>query len=102
MLSKSFFVKFLALLVILSCSLGLKAQDVASLTGVVTDASGAVVPGVSVELLNTTTNAIYKATTNNVGSYTILNAPPGPSYKLTFSLSGFKSEVVTDLYLSAD
>jgi hypothetical protein len=78
----------------------LRAQDVASVTGVVTDTSDAVVVGASVALVNTTTNASYNTKTNSLGSYLIMNVPPGPGYKLTFTQSGFRPEVVTDIYLA--
>ena len=102
MLPKFKFVKFLLLLVALSFSLVLKAQDVASITGLVTDSSGAVIPGANVELVNTTTNSAYKAVTNEVGEYTIANVNPGPGYKLTFSRDGFQSVVISGVYLNVN
>lgn len=78
----------------------LRAQDLASITGVVTDSSGAVIPGVKVTLENPSTAAEFKAVTNSVGSYTIANVAPGPGYKITFSAKGFKSAVITGLYLN--
>lgn len=77
-----------------------RAQDVASLTGVVTDTTGAVVVGADITLINTATNASYHATTNSLGSYTIPNAPPGPGYKITFSAKGFEPVDVINVYLS--
>ena len=76
------------------------AQDKASLTGTVTDTTGAVIPDASVELVNTTTNVSFKATSNGTGSYTIANVPPGPGYKITISRDGFKPVVFTDVYLN--
>jgi hypothetical protein len=80
----------------------MKAQDVASITGVVTDQTGAVVPGVSVTLENTLTNTVYKAVSNSVGSYTISNVPPGPSYKIGFSRDGFSPLTITDVYMNVN
>ena len=77
-----------------------RAQDYASITGVVTDPTGAVVPGATVVLENPSTNTIFKAATNGVGSYTIPNVPPGPGYKITFSAAHFRTVVVTGIYLS--
>src|ERR1700727_583129 len=74
------------------------AQDVASLTGTITDTSGAVIVGADVVLVNTTTNETYRATTNSLGSYTISNVPPGPGYKITFSAQGFASVDVVNVY----
>src|SRR5579864_2203227 len=79
-----------------------KAQNVASMTGIVTDTTGAVIEGVQVELSNPTTGVAYKAVTNSVGSYTIPAAQPGPGYTAKFSREGFKSVVVTGLYLNVN
>ncbi len=76
--------------------------DVAAITGVATDPSGAVVPGVSVTLTNPQTGVTYKAVTNDSGSYTISQIKPGPGYKIEFTHSGFKSAVFSGLYLNVD
>jgi len=76
------------------------AQDLSSITGTVADSSGAVVPGASVLLENPSNNTVFRATTNAQGSYTIANVAPGPGYRITFSASGFKSIVMTGIYLS--
>jgi hypothetical protein len=96
-----------ALLVILTALPALFAtlshsQDQASITGVVTDASGAVMPRVNVVLDNTGTSISFKAVTNSVGTYTIANVPPGPGYKITFSAAGFTPVSITDLELNVD
>ncbi len=78
------------------------AQDVASLTGVVTDTSGAVVPDVDVKLVDTKTNATYTSKTNAVGAYVVPNLPAGPGYKVTFSKVGFETVEVANLYLAVN
>lgn len=78
----------------------LRAQDVSSITGIATDSTGAVIPGVNVLLANPATGLTYAAVTNEVGSYTIVHVAPGPGYKITFSRDGFKPTVITDLYLN--
>ncbi len=78
----------------------LHAQDVAAVTGVVTDTSGALIVGADVSLLSTTTSVTYHAKTNSLGSYTIVNVAPGPGYKITISQSGFQPAVVTNIYLT--
>jgi hypothetical protein len=90
---------FVLVFVILSAAV-LKAQDAATLTGVVTDSSGASIPNASVELVDTTTNTVYKATTSATGSFTITNVNPGQAYKITFSASGFDQSVVTGVHMS--
>jgi hypothetical protein len=102
MLIKRIVMKFLLLAMVVSFSTMLKAQDVASITGQVTDTSGAVIPGANVVLVNTTTSTTYKALTNSAGEYTITNVTPGPGYKVTFSRDGFKSVAVSGLYLNVD
>ncbi|MGA8501875.1 MAG: carboxypeptidase-like regulatory domain-containing protein, partial [Candidatus Sulfotelmatobacter sp.] len=80
----------------------LAAQDVASLTGVVSDPSGAVVPDVTVKLVDTKTNSSYEATTNAVGAYTFHDLPAGPGYRITFTKEGFDTVSVPNLYLAVN
>ena len=88
-------------LALVVCSTGvLNAQNTASLTGTVTDSSGAVVPGARVSLVNKATNLTYTAETNANGSYTISNIVPGPGYTETISRDGFQTAVLTGLYLN--
>jgi hypothetical protein len=91
---------FLFLFVALPTSL--QAQDQASITGVVTDSTNAVIAGVQVELKNDTTGVSFKATTNKLGVYLIANAPPGPGYTATFSAAGFETTVISGLYLNVN
>ena len=77
---------------ILLCPLGtLWAQaDRGTVTGTITDASGAVVTGVKVTATNIGTNTRYSAISNDHGEYSVLNLPIG-SYTVTFDKSGFKT-----------
>jgi hypothetical protein len=77
----------------------LLAQDVASLTGVVTDKSGAVIPDVAVKLVDTKTNTAYETKTNSAGAYTFSRVLPGPGYSVTLSKEGFASTTIGDIYL---
>jgi len=90
----------LALLLVLPVAL--RAQDSASITGTVTDTSGAVIPGATVTLANPTRGTIYKGTSNSLGSYTINNVDPGPDYKITVEHDGFVTSVVTGLYMNVN
>ncbi len=78
----------------------LNAQDVASITGVVKDATGAVVPGVNVTLSNPQTSVSYTAVTDAVGSYMMMNVQPGPGYTIKFARKGFEPATITGLYLN--
>jgi Carboxypeptidase regulatory-like domain len=80
----------------------LRAQDVASLTGVVTDSSGAVVPDVKIALIDTKTNTRYETKTNTAGAYLLTQLLPGPGYKVMFTKDGFDTVVVSNLYLAVN
>lgn len=90
----------LALVVLFS--LRLNAQNVASITGVVTDQSGAVIAGADVTLQNPQTGVKSKTVTNGSGSYTFTQVKPGPGYQIDVSKKGFKAMVVDGLYLNVD
>jgi hypothetical protein len=72
---------------------GLQAQSItATLTGTVTDSSGAVVPNAEVAITNTDTNVGTTVTTDNKGSYTAPLLPRG-QYTIEVSASGFRKAV---------
>src|SRR3954471_24770686 len=63
----------------------------ASITGTVKDASGAVLPGVTVEASSPALiEKVRSAVTDSTGQYRIENLRPG-SYAVTFSLTGFST-----------
>ena len=84
----------LASIVVVSGALSAFGQNSNSgeIKGQVTDASGAVVPGASVTLLDTATGVSTKTQTNDVGIYDVPSLPTGP-YSITFSKTGFRNEV---------
>ena len=57
--------------------------------GTVTDPTGAAVPGATVTLTDTATNAARTAITNDTGRYNFPNVPPG-NYNITISKAGFR------------
>jgi hypothetical protein len=71
----------------------------ASLTGQVTDNSGAIVPGATVTATNADTSLAQTATTNGEGIYLIAPLPPG-HYKLTIEAKGFERYVQSGIELS--
>lgn len=60
-----------------------------SISGTITDFTGAVVPNASVELKSTLVDTAWKATSNQAGIYTIVNLAAGP-YELVVEVPGFK------------
>ncbi len=68
-----------------------------SISGVITDASQAVIPSASVTLTDLDRNQVYRAQTNDLGLYTFPNLTPG-RYQVAVEKQGFQrtvSEVVT-------
>jgi hypothetical protein len=76
--------------IVSSSAAALLAQASGSITGAVTDASGALVPGVTIEVTNTATNQMRTAVTEADGHYTVRQLTPGP-YIVKATLSGFKT-----------
>jgi hypothetical protein len=70
--------------------------DRGTITGTASDASGAVIPGVSVEAKNVSTGAVYQAGTSETGNYTLPQLPAG-NYELSATLPGFKKFVRANL-----
>ena len=88
---------FRRLLFIVLCALaalalaptGAAAQDPrGTIQGRVVDASGAAIPGATVEVLNIATGVVTPTTTNDQGSYRAAFLNPG-TYRVTVSLAGF-------------
>src|SRR5262245_8254132 len=70
------------------------------ITGTITDASGAVIPGVTVEVTNAQTGVAFSTISTETGDYSAPNLPPG-SYSISASLSGFKKYNRTGVSLAA-
>src|SRR5512138_3050403 len=59
-----------------------------TLTGVISDPTGAVVPNASIEVRNSDTGTLYQGGTSATGNYTF--ALPRGTYELTVTVAGFK------------
>jgi hypothetical protein len=70
----------------------------ATISGTVTDQSGAALPGATVTVTNIDTNIARKITALDNGNYTVAQLPPG-KYTLTVDQTGFKSYVQQDIVL---
>ena len=78
----------------------LRAQEVSSISGTVTDRTAAAMRDVQVGLGNEKNGFSQNTKTNEVGYYQFLRVPPGSGYSLTFTRDGFQKLVVGDLYLT--
>jgi hypothetical protein len=85
------------LTVLLAAALPAAAQErFGALTGVIRDASGAILPGVTVTITNKETERVTTVVTGGDGSYRVLDLDPG-RYTVTFELSGFTSAQMNDV-----
>ena len=87
-----------SLFLLLACvGVGLFAQT-SSVTGNVTDPTGAVIPGATITLVNVDTGATRNATADSQGRYTMEQLTPG-FYKVTAKSTGFGDFVVERIEL---
>lgn len=92
---------FAALAVVLPCATGFGQGTTASITGTVTDTTGAVVPAANVSVQNMGTNIIRTATTSGVGTYTVTQLLPG-RYSVKVDKGGYRTFVQKDIVLQID
>jgi hypothetical protein len=72
-----------------------------SITGVVTDASGAVLPNAMVKVTNVDTGVVATPKTNSEGIYNASSLNPGV-YSVQADLSGFKAAIATGIRLDVN
>src|SRR5205809_5646810 len=70
----------------------------ATVGGTVADASGALIPGVTVTATNTGTGIVNTVVSNESGAYNFASLQPG-TYKVTAELSGFQTQTYSDVQL---
>jgi hypothetical protein len=90
----------LGMLLILAPGLARAQTGTASITGFVTDETGATLPGVTVTATNQATNVEQTTVTNDAGSYTITPLTVG-SYVITATLTGFLATRTAPIALEA-
>lgn len=94
----------LTFLAIATLSLAVSApcqETRATLTGLVTDPSGAVIPNAEITVVDTDTGATTHVKSNGRGSYTVPFLQPG-TYKVSVQMDGFKAYVHSGLELQVD
>lgn len=81
----------------------LVAQDITgTISGTVTDSSGAVVPGASVVVTNTATAVVaFRGVTNESGNYSAPSLPVG-TYRVAVEMKGFKKSEIQGVVLQVD
>src|SRR5262249_51355139 len=66
-------------------------QALGTVAGVIKDSSGAILPGVTVEVASPVLiEKVREAVSDGTGQYRIINLPPG-TYSVTFTLTGFST-----------
>ncbi|MGB7591616.1 MAG: carboxypeptidase-like regulatory domain-containing protein, partial [Terriglobia bacterium] len=85
--------------IVLLMPLMIFAQELGGIRGVVSDQSGAVMPGVKLRATNVATNISVSATSKADGSYEFLQIHAPTTYRVTASRSGFKTAEVNDIPL---
>ena len=89
----------LAMTVLLLLALPLSAQEqTAGVAGIVKDASGSVLPGVTVEINGPNLAGTATSVTDSRGRYRFPSLPPGP-YTVTANLDGFQPSSVPNVRL---
>jgi hypothetical protein len=90
-----------AFVLVFACLAGLsicRADELAAVTGLVTDPNGRSVPGVTVIITNLATNVVSRTVSNDQGIYRVPSLQPG-IYRMTLDKDGFKSIVKSGVEL---
>src|SRR5882757_9052252 len=89
-----FVVLFVFVVLTMAVSLSAQTASTSTVTGTVSDKTGATIPNAKVELEDVDTKAKTSVTTGSDGSYTFPSVRPG-NYSITVSGKGFRQSVVT-------
>lgn len=90
----------LAVALLLSAGTSIAQTYYGTIRGTVTDATGALAPGVEVTLTNIDTNISQKVVSNEAGNYVAPNLTPG-AYRVSAEKAGFKKFMADDVQLAA-
>jgi hypothetical protein len=91
----------LAMLFSVASVAGAQEATSGSISGTVTDSTGAVIKGATVSLTNTDRGETVRAVATNSAGYYTANSLPLGTYTVKVEDSGFKTDVVTGLVLNA-
>jgi len=72
-----------------------------TISGAVTDATGAIIPGATVKVININTNVTKTMVTNGAGEYSASSLNPG-TYKVEASAKGFKGALRSGIVVEVD
>ena len=88
-------------LALIFCSAAFGSGPTGTVTGTVSDPSGAVVRKAHITVINQATNATRDAETNDDGDFTVALLPPG-RYQVTAEGSGFRKSLFSDVNVDVD
>jgi len=94
--SPKFYVLLLVTLVLCLCVPSFSQFENATVSGTITDPSGAIVPGAQVKLTNVNTGITATVPSNESGLYVFSVVHPG-QYRMTVEKPGFRQIVLTDM-----
>ena len=100
-LAAVFFVVLLVATLLLPSTLSAQSATTGSVSGVVTDPSGALVPQCEVELTKIDTNTTSTQATNAAGQYVFSNLRPG-EYKLVVKATGFRTASIPNVVVEVN
>src|SRR4029078_5923515 len=87
-------------LLLLSASIGFGQTALATITGTISDATGAVGANAPVSYKNLDSGQVYSAASSDTGNFTVSQLPIG-DYDLTVKVAGFKTYSHTKFHLAA-
>jgi hypothetical protein len=86
---------------LLSASFAFCQTGLATITGAITDPTGAAVAGAPIEVHNLDNGSVFRAASSESGNFTVSQLPVG-DYDLTVTVTGFKKYSHTKFHLAAD
>jgi hypothetical protein len=89
----------LLLLILCGATSALAQSTDATISGVVVDPAGRVIPGAAIEIVNDATGVHYSCATNGAGIYEVTILPPG-QYRVQISTIGFKTLIKPGVVLN--